>query len=250
MTGKTPSVKERRMRILLTLYLLDKTRQHHLFDPVVSQVFSLPAETPRSRGTVRQMLGDGVIRKEAEGTYRITDEGCDELALSFPFVRFQLAQWDGLYRILTYEVPERKRALRDSLRREVSGWGLGPWHRSFWVTPHPIKGVLQELTAGTELTPYIQLFEGKPVVGDTTVLVEKVWDTPSLEKKYKALFKSWHDVLSDSESNKNQKLKKIVNEYIAVLKEDPGLPPELVGRKWIGTEAFTIFCEMRDILLS
>lgn len=249
MAGKTPSVKERRTRILLTLYLLDKSRAHHIFDPIVIHVFSLPAETPRSRGTIRQMLSDGVIRKEDNGTYRLTDEGVLELALSFPFVRYQTEPWDGVYRILSYEIPESKRAYRDSLRREVSGWGLGPWHRSFWVTPHPVAGVLNELIAGTDLAKYVQMFEGKPVIGDTAVLVEKVWETPKLENNYKGLFRKWHETLSGTEENKHQKLRAIVNEYITVLKEDPGLPPELVGKKWIGSEAFAIFQEMKGILL-
>ena len=35
------------------------------------------------------------------------------------------------WRIISYEIPEAKRELRDRLRREMQGWGLGPWHRSF-----------------------------------------------------------------------------------------------------------------------
>lgn len=244
------SIKERRTRILLTLYLLDKDKPHLIYETKIKQIFSLPSDSPRSRGTVRQMLTDGVIVKFEDGAYQITEKGLVELSLSFPYVRFTLFPWDGLYRIITYEIPEKKRALRDSLRREISGWGLGPWHRSFWLTPHPITQALEELIKRNDYQPYIQAFEGKPVVGDLKILIEKVWGISEIEKRYRNMFKQWHEFLSDTTLEKAQKLKKIVNHYIEILKKDPGLPAELVGPNWIGMEAWSIFQEMRRILMT
>jgi len=249
MATKTPNIKERRTRILLTLFLLDKTRPHNIFEDTIKKVFSLPSDSPRTRGTLRQMLADEVIKKE-EKLYRITNVGLSELALSFPFVRFMEMQWDGLYRILSYEVPENKRKLRDSLRREISGWGFGPWHRSFWVTPHPIVGDLKALIVNTPIEPFVQMFEGKTVVGDAKILLEKVWNTPKIEEGYKALFRQWHEVLSREGLSSSEKLSKIFSLYTDMLKIDPGLPAALVGEKWIGREAYDIFVEMRGILLA
>lgn len=244
------SIKERRTRILLTLYLLDKDKPHLVYDKKIKSVFSLPSDSPRSRGTVRQMLTDGVIVKFEDGAYQITEKGLTELSLYFPYVRFTLFPWDGLYRIITYEIPEKKRALRDSLRREISGWGLGPWHRSFWLTPHPITESLEALISRNDYGEYIQAFEGKPVVGDLKILIEKVWGISEIEKEYRAVFKQWHEFLSDQTLDKPEKMKKIVNKYIEILKKDPGLPQEMVSQNWIGSEAWSIFQEMRRILLA
>lgn len=233
---------------MLTLYLLDKDKSHLIYSEKIKKVFALPADSPRSRGTVRQMLTDGVIVKFEDGTYQITEKGLRELALSFPLVRFSLFPWDGQYRIITYEIPEKKRALRDSLRREISGWGLGPWHRSFWLTPHPIIEALKELVSrNSDYQQYIQAFEGKPVVGDLKVLMQKVWNIDEVEKSYRAVFKQWHECLSDQGLSQEEKFRKIVNQYIELLKKDPGLPKELVGETWIGIEAWGIFKEMRRI---
>lgn len=244
------SIKERRTRILLTLYLLGKDKPHSIFTKSIQGIFSLPSDSPRSRGTLRQMLSDKVINKESEGTYQINDEGIAELALFFPFVRFPLFPWDGLYRIITYEIPENKRKLRDSFRREISGWGLGPWHRSFWLTPHPIISALTRLMNTGNYGPYVQAFEGKPVVGDLKILMEKVWNVSRLQEDYRKVFRSWHECLSEATLSKEDKMKKIVNLYIEILKKDPGLPPELVGTTWIGNEAWSIFQEMRKILIA
>ena len=243
------SIKERRTRILLTLYLLEKDRPHSISEKNIKTIFSLPTESPRFRGTIRQMLADEVIVKHIESTYQITEKGIQELALYFPFVRFTTFNWDGLYRIITYEIPEKKRKLRDSLRREISGWGLGPWHRSFWLTPHPVTSALQKLVKNSDYQDFVQAFEGKPVVGDLKILMEKVWNISSIEKKYRHTFKLWHEFLSDLDLSKEQKMKKIVNQYIEILKIDPGLPRELVGPTWIGNEAWNIFQEMRKILI-
>lgn len=249
MAASTPSVKERRTRILLMLFLLDREQPHDIFHSSIKRVFSVSSDTPRTRGTLRQMLTDGVIRKEKEGTYQITQRGAAELALSFPFVRFMLYDWDKKYRIISYEIPEQKRSLRDTLRREISGWGLGPWHRSFWITPHPVADAMSELVIGTPWEPYVQMFEGTPVIGDPEILVEKVWHKEALAEKYKKVFRVWHETLSQEDLTKEEKLRRIVDTYIDILKDDPGLPVELVGERWIGKEAFDIFGEMRTILL-
>ncbi len=243
-------IKERRTRILLTLFLLGKDKAHDIFNEKIKKIFSLPADSPRSRGTIRQMMHDEVITKEDTGTYVITEKGQLELALSFPLVRFMLFPWDGKFRILSYEIPEKKRSLRDALRREVTGWGLGPWHRSFWITPHPIIPELKSLMSKDELQEYVQAFEGVQVVGEEKVLIEKVWELSKLEVVYKKTFKMWHTVLSEEKTGKEEKMQQVVNAFLEVLKMDPGLPKELVGKQWIGFEAFEIFQEMKKILMS
>jgi hypothetical protein len=95
---------------------------------------------------------------------------------------------------------------------------------------------------------YIQAFEATHVFGDREILVEKVWAKDDLDKRYRELFKKWHTVLSTTESNEI-KLQHILYEYIAILRDDPGLPASLVGRKWIAFEAFDIFKEVKTILL-
>lgn len=205
----------------------------------------------KTRGTVSGLIREGHIEKidEKENKYKLTASGFSELSLKFPFFRYLKQKWDGKWRILSYEIPEKKRELRDKLRREVTGWGLGPWHRSFWVTPHPIIDPLKQLVSQKEEERYIQAFQSDHVFGDSNILIEKVWQKTALDKKYRELFKTWHDILS-KETDKVEKLQNIVGFYISILKQDPGLPPELVGEKWIGFEAFNIFKEIRGILLS
>ena len=201
----------------------------------------------KTKGTISSLIKAGLIEKN-EAQYRLTEKGFYELCLEFPYFRYLKDQWDGLWRIISYEIPEKKRDLRDRLRREMRGWGLGPWHRSFWLTPHPIISDLKNLVFGKEEEKYIQSFEATHVFGDMDILVEKVWSKSTLDKKYRDLFKKWHDILS-TDATKDEKMRQIIYAYIQILRDDPGLPASLIGRKWIGFEAFDIFREVRGILL-
>ncbi len=206
----------------------------------------------KTRGTISGLLKEGMIEKsstEEKNEYRLTSSGFTEIVLKFPFFRFVKETWDGKWRILSYEIPERKRELRDRLRREVAGWGLGPWHRSFWITPHPIVSSLRDLVSQKEEEQYIQAFEAEHVFGDREILIEKVWQKSQLDSMYRALFKKWHEILS-GEGDKNEKMKKVISHYIDMLRLDPGLPKELVGQSWIGYEGYTLYKEIRSILLS
>lgn len=235
---------------MLILFLLsDVSFDFISFDEKVQKAFDIVLNE-KTRGTLSGLLREGLIEKSADGSqYRLMSKGLAELSLQFPFFRFLTESWDTKWRIISYEIPEKKRELRDRLRREMQGWGLGPWHRSFWITPHPIIDTLRQLVSQKEEEQYIQAFEADHVFGGREILIEKVWGKSLLDKKYRELFKKWHDVLS-GEEDKMEKLKKVVNSYVEMLKIDPGLPKELLGEQWIGFEGFNIFKEIRGILLS
>lgn len=253
-------IKERRTKILLSLFLLsDNFFDFVKIDEKIQTIFDLSLNQ-KTKSTFSTLAKDLIIEQSStssenvtsnlhnESIYRLTDNGFKELSLIFPFFRFLKDDWDEKLRILSYEIPETKRDLRDKLRREVAGWGLGPWHRSFWITPHPIIDNLQALVSKKEEEKFIQAFEATHTFGDEEILIEKVWNKSTLEKHYRTLFKQWHEVLSKDE-DKPSKLRQIVALYVRVLRNDPGLPKKLIGNNWIGFEAYNIFKEIRNILL-
>ncbi|HEX7542690.1 MAG TPA: PaaX family transcriptional regulator C-terminal domain-containing protein [Patescibacteria group bacterium] len=252
------AIKERRTKILLALYLLSGVDFSLVnLDEKTQKIFDLSLNQ-KTRGTLSGLIKEEMIEKErnvendqhvGQNRYKLTEKGFGELCLEFPFFRFLKEKWDGKLRIISYEIPEKKREIRDRLRREMQGWGLGPWHRSFWLTPHPILTTLKSLTSQKEEEQYIQAFEADHTFGDRQILIEKVWGKSNLDKSYRELFKKWHEVLS-SNDEKIDKFKKVIGEYVNLLRQDPGLPKELIGDNWIGFEGWNIFKEIKSILLS
>ena len=263
-------IKERRTKILLSLFLIAGVDFSDVaIDERIQKVFDLTLNQ-KTRGTLSGLIKEGMIEKstghsgeetksttpesaqdsgQARMTYHLTNRGFAELSLEFSFFRYLKEKWDGKWRIISYEIPEKKREIRDRLRREMQGWGLGPWHRSFWLTPHPILPTLKALTSQKEEEKYIQAFEADHTFGEREFLIEKVWGKSILDKSYRELFKKWHEILS-SQDEKIDKLKKVIGEYINLLRQDPGLPKELVNEGWIGFEGWNIFKEIKSILLS
>jgi len=244
-------IKERRSKILLAFCLLGgKSAKAVEMDEVFLKVFDLSLNQ-KTKSTLQALIKKGslAVDESRKNTYSLTDVGFAEVGKEFPYFRFFKQDWDGVWRILSYEIPEKKRELRDRLRREVSSWGLGPWHRSFWVTPHPIISDLKNLVSGKEEQRYIQAFEASHEFGDREVLIEKVWGKIRLEKLYKDMFKEWHEILS-RDIAKLDKFAMIVSSYTNIIRMDPGLPKELMGKTWIGYEALDLFSEIKEILLS
>lgn len=279
-------IKETRTKILLLLFLIPNHENDFIsFSPQLQKIFDFSL-SQKTRKIINNLIKDGLIEeaknqeeKKFKGSevnkietnlnssfsghslsptqnldqsfsqsYRLTKKGFQALCLEFPFFRFLKEEWDGLWRVISYEIPEKKREIRDRLRREMRGWGLGPWHRSFWLTPHPIIIDLRNLIFGKEEEKYFQAFESTHVFGDLNILVEKVWKKSELEKKYRELFKKWHEILSAQKTNE-EKLIDIISSYVELLRLDPGLPEGLIGKKWIGLEAYQIFKEIKEILL-
>lgn len=243
-------IKERRTKILLSLFLLsDLDFKPLIFTENLQNVLDL-SFNKKTKASLSSLLKEKMIEKgEVENEYKLTDAGFNELCLKFPFFRFLKTDWDGKWRIISYEIPESKREIRDRLRREMQGWGLGPWHRSFWLTPHPVLERLKELVVGKEEEKYIQAFSADHSFGENKSMIEKVWMIKELDKRYREMFKKWHDILA-KDGDKVDKFLLVISEYVSILRDDPGLPKQLVGEQWIGFEANNIFKEIRSILLS
>lgn len=77
--------------------------------------------------------------KNAEATLEICPKGIEKLdQLSFTELLLRNDEkWDGMWRILTYDIPEEERSARDAVRRLVKELGMKQLQKSVWITPLP-----------------------------------------------------------------------------------------------------------------
>ncbi len=167
--------------------------------------------------------------------------------------------WDGRWRLLTYAIPEGRRADRDRLRRELTWLGLGPLSRSTWVTPHDLTPMLEELLRSRRLRQEAALFEARHLGPDgTQPLVTRCWDLQAVASRYQefiAAFRPKAAVLRRqlqagrlSEAACFAEKIRLVHEYRKFLFVDPGLPDELLPPRWPGREAAVLFRETYALL--
>lgn len=92
----------------------------------------------------------GLIKKTAGATFRLSKTGEKEaffahLDAQTVLYKPKKRKWDGRWRMIIFDVPEKKRKYRDYLRQMLKTLGFKELQKSTWVTPYPIPGFLKEL---------------------------------------------------------------------------------------------------------
>jgi len=110
---------------------------------------------PTLYGTVRRLEKKGWV--ESKGKYRqkriaISPLGRAQLLVSRKKLK---REWDGKWRLIIFDVPEKKRKNRDFLRYQLKAIGLRPIQRSVWVTPFDLLPEVEELVEMCEVRPYV-----------------------------------------------------------------------------------------------
>jgi len=166
--------------------------------------------------------------------------------------------WDGKWRLLTYNIPERMRQRRDALREELRRLGYGNLTSALWISPYDLSKELEEIFSKLKVCEYVETFEAQ-YAGDARALAAKAWDITGLEKQYRVFFDKHAPALVEH----RHKLKagqeidcgecfaqrfRLMTEFIDIAMCDPMLPPELLPPDWPGTKAKAVYAEYRELL--
>jgi len=68
-------------------------------------------------------------------------------------------KWDGKWRVIVFDVPEKLRGKRDLLRRELNNFGFMQLQRSVWVYPHPLPKEFIDLWKAADIFKHCVIFE-------------------------------------------------------------------------------------------
>lgn len=69
------------------------------------------------------------------------------------------AVWDGRYRIVVWDIPERKRRIRDLFRRRLKEWGFKNWQKSVWVSKRNVTDRLRQLIDELDMHKWVAVIE-------------------------------------------------------------------------------------------
>src|SRR3989344_164540 len=98
------------------------------------------------RRRFQEMIDHGLIFRDKEGGknyVRLTKKGEEKLA------RYDLGElkverpkrWDGKWRLVIFDIRERRRSTRDLLRQQLQGLGLVRLQNSVWVYPYDFSEI-------------------------------------------------------------------------------------------------------------
>lgn len=201
------------------------------------------------RDAVSALLKTGYIEKRikdnGEAVYRITSWGKTKLIYSIPLARYTGKKWDGIWRLVSFDIPEKEAKLRKWLRKKLKELGFGMLQESLWLIPHDLGQVFEEFIEHENLKDYIVIWEGKRIFGENEKeLARRVWKLDQLAEKYFDFLNQWQGSKEKRGEVKKRK-EEWEEEYFSLLENDPGLPKELLPDNWLFKKARRLFLNLK-----
>ncbi len=109
----------------------------------------------------RDRLVDFVSKKDSSAIIVLSERGklhalrykLDELSITIPTL------WDRKWRMVLFDVPEKKKRAREALRSKLRELGFVQFQKSAWVTPYPCRDVIDFVVEVFEMRQYVQYLE-------------------------------------------------------------------------------------------
>lgn len=89
--------------------------------------------------------------------FRLTDKGREKAVLA-SFLQND-EKWDGKWRLIMFDVPEKRRSARDVLRRKLKDWGFVHFQQSVWGTKKNCTKALRDFVKGVGIEDWVMVVE-------------------------------------------------------------------------------------------
>jgi phenylacetic acid degradation operon negative regulatory protein len=93
--------------------------------------------------------------------------------------------WDGVWRIVAFDIPETDASLRARLRRKLHEHRFGWLQNSVWISPDPVDEFRALMSEKRLLPESLTLLEARPSGGESNeAMVASAWDFAALDKSH------------------------------------------------------------------
>ena len=93
--------------------------------------------------------------------------------------------WDGKWRMVVFDLPERKRGLRNEFRKQLRAARFGGLQGSVWISPDPVHLIAEQLKKTASCCGAMTFFEGVTCCGESdSELVTTAWDFTRVHRDY------------------------------------------------------------------
>jgi len=214
------------------------------------------ARAALSRLSIRGLL---VGTKDGRNTFYRVADGFRNLLPYGPIHTRAFAkpkpEWDGMWTVVAFTVPEDQRRLRPMLRGRLQSLGFAPLYDGLWVSPHaPGK----ELDIALQVAPAqsCTVFRASELPKNTRLSVASAWNLDDLGRSYSEFIRTFRPVLRRLEAGRMAQSEALVSRTRATYRwfvfavTDPDLPKELLPDGWPRAAAHDLFTALVDGLAS
>ncbi|MBU2592496.1 MAG: hypothetical protein ABH867_00675 [Patescibacteria group bacterium] len=131
--------------------------------------------------------------------------------------------WDGNWRVVSYDIPEKSRVFRDLIKRSLYDLGFKKMQRSVWISPLPVDRFVRDL-AGKYKTDNFAFFLAKMPDRDPRKIVTELWPVFDWRKEAVGLLAKLKKAKEASGEDKNKFWQLVLNH--------PKVPLDLLPVNW------------------
>jgi len=108
----------------------------------------------RARSKFNELVSQGYIQITADRKARLTEKGekiLELLEMQDPSLKKRPKRWDRKWRVLIFDIPERRRTVRNRIRHVLIEMGFVRLQDSVWVYPYDCEAVITLLKTDLKL---------------------------------------------------------------------------------------------------
>lgn len=96
--------------------------------------------------------------------YKLTDTGKQRVVWESIEIKDQ--KWDGRWRIVIFDIPEKRKQARNLLRNALKKWGFVHWQRSVWATKANCTEALRNFIKNVGIKDWVMVLESDNIGRD------------------------------------------------------------------------------------
>jgi len=141
---------------------------------------SYPSQTAYKMAMSRLRKSGLLVRHHDDGklpTLTLTPQAHERLPAYHRPDELWDTRWNGIWYMLIFDVPEKERHYRDTLRGFLKQLRMGYLQKSVWVTPRDIRPEYDDLEQAANVHAISYLLESRTVLHrETSEIVENSWN--------------------------------------------------------------------------
>jgi len=131
------------------------------------------------RSTLYRLQKSGLVKHGGDGGqfFTLTEKGEKErnnILYKLDIEKGKLEKWDGRWRVLIFDIPEKYRKYRKFLRTELIDYGFEPLQKSVWVSPYRVSENLKDAIEELGIEKWAKI-----------MVADALFDEEELKRKFK-----------------------------------------------------------------
>lgn len=106
---------------------------------------------------IRENDDKAIMTITEKGKKRLLKYNIDDLKIKIP------KKWDGKWRIVSFDIPEKQKKAREALRRKLKELDFFPLQKSLFIFPYPCKNEIDFITGIFQIENYVIFLETKDI---------------------------------------------------------------------------------------